>query len=93
MNKVRQILSDPLLRNFFSGSLFAIAFIWAAIYFFDVDFEIIKTLMVLAFLFVGTMVIVGFILFPLVLLLRKKRGTFIQKKEKGKSVNRNISEE
>ena len=80
--KVSRIWSDPLSRNLCSGSLFTISFIWAAIHFFGVESEIIKTFLVLTFLFVAVMMLVGLILFPLILLFRKKKPIFLKRVSK-----------
>ena len=76
--KINRIWSDPLIRNLCSGSLFAVTFIWAAINFFGVDLEIIKTFLLLSLLFVAAMILIGFIFFPLILLLRKEKRVFLR---------------
>ncbi len=81
--KISRIWSDPLLRNLCSGSLFALTFIWAAINFFGVDLEIIKTFLFLSLIFVAAMILIGLILFPIVLLIRNQKPFSINQIKKG----------
>ncbi|OUV12125.1 MAG: hypothetical protein CBC47_00450 [Alphaproteobacteria bacterium TMED87] len=90
--KISRIWSDPLIRNLCSGSLFAITFIWAAIIFFGVDLEIIKTFLLLSFLFVAAMILIGLIFFPLILLLRKQKRVFLRGMKKEPDEKKNWSD-
>ena len=81
--KISRIWSDPLLRNLCSGSLFALTFIWAAINFFGVDLEIIKTFLLLSLIFVAAMILIGLILFPIALLIRNQKPFSIHRIKKG----------
>lgn len=65
---------DPLVRRFVSGSLFAGAFVWVAVRYFDVDTEVVWVLFVMSFIFVFGMMFVGLALSFLIRLLRRKRG-------------------
>ena len=74
---MKRLLKDPLFRRFLSGTLFAASFVFVAVYFFDVDTEIVTTFFILSFIFVGSMILVGFVLAPLITLLRRKKSKFI----------------
>ena len=50
-----------MVRRFISGSLFASAFIWVAVRFFDVDTEVIYVFFVLSVVFVGGLIALGFV--------------------------------
>ena len=64
---------DPLLVRVLSGGSFAIAFVWVAIYFFDVEVEVVKVLALMSVIFVGGMIAIGLILSVLLRLLRRGR--------------------
>ena len=66
------MLRDPLVRRFFSSSVFAGAFVWVAVRFFEVDTEVVWVLFGLSFVFVGALIVVGLILAPAVRLFRRK---------------------
>jgi len=74
---VKRLFKDPLFRSFLSGTLFAASFVFVAVYFFDVDTEIVTTFFILSFIFVGSMIIVGLVLAPFITLLRRKKSKFI----------------
>lgn len=52
---------DPLVRRFVSASVFAVAFIWVAVRYFDVDTEVIWVLFVFSVAFVIGMMVLGFV--------------------------------
>lgn len=52
---------DPLVRRFVSASVFAAAFIWVAVRYFDVDTEVIWVLFVFSVAFVIGMMVLGFV--------------------------------
>ena len=66
------MLRDPLVRRFISSSVFAGAFVWVAVRYFDVDTEVVWVLFGLSFVFVGTLIVVGLVLAPAVRLFRRK---------------------
>ncbi len=74
-----RLLKDPLFRRFVSGTVFASAFIWVAVAFFDVDTEVVRVLFVYSIGFVGLMMLLGLVLSPLFLLSRKKRSSLLEK--------------
>jgi hypothetical protein len=75
---LKKILSDPLVRRFFSAAFFASAFVWVAVEFFDVEIEIVKVLFIYSIGFILLMVIVGLVLFPFLSLFRKKRSSLLE---------------
>ena len=74
---MKRLFKDPLFRHFLSGTLFAVSFVWVAVYFFDIDTEIVTTFFILSFIFVGSMILVGLVLAPIITLSRKKKSKFI----------------
>ena len=66
------MLRDPLVRRFISSSVFAGAFVWVAVRYFEVDTEVVWVLFGLSFVFVGTLIVVGLVLAPTVRLFRRK---------------------
>ena len=76
----KKIFFDPLFRLLLSGSLFTAVFVWIAIFQFEVESEVIRVFFWLSFLFVGSMIVVGLILAPLMALTRKKRSHFFDEK-------------
>ena len=66
------MLKDPIIRRFISSSLFAGTFVWVAISFFDVEPDVVLTLLGLCFLFVGALIVVGLIGVPLIRFIRPK---------------------
>ncbi|HIE86400.1 MAG: hypothetical protein ABGY43_02790 [bacterium] len=66
------MLRDPLVRRFISSSVFAGAFVWVAVRYFEVDTEVVWVLFGLSFVFVGTLIVVGLVLAPAVRLFRRK---------------------
>ena len=74
---MKKILSDPLVRRFFSAAFFASAFVWVAVEFFDVELEVVKVLFIYSVGFVIVMVVVGLVLFPVLALFRRKRSSLL----------------
>jgi len=74
---LKKILSDPLVRRFFSAAFFASAFVWVAVEFFDVETEVVKVLFILSVGFILLMVLAGLVLFPFITLFRKKRSRLL----------------
>jgi hypothetical protein len=66
------MLRDPLVRRFISSSVFAGAFVWVAVRYFEVDTEVVWVLFGLSFVFVGILIVVGLVLAPVVRLFRRK---------------------
>jgi len=66
------MLRDPLVRRFISSSVFAGVFVWVAVRFFEVETEVVWVLFGLSFVFVGMLIVVGFVLAPAVRLFRRK---------------------
>jgi hypothetical protein len=52
--------------------MFAGAFVWVAVRYFEVDTEVVWVLFGLSFVFVGTLIVVGLVLAPAVRLFRRK---------------------
>ena len=66
------MLRDPLVRRFISSSVFAGAFVWVAVRYFEVDTEVVWVLFGLSFVFVGALIVVGLVLAPAIRLFRRK---------------------
>ena len=75
--QVKLLFKNSLFRHFLSGTLFAASFVWVAVYFFDVDTEIVTTFFIMSFIFVGSMILVGLVLAPIITLSRKKKSKFV----------------
>ena len=71
-------MKDPLIRRFISGTAFAGLFIWVAVYYFDVETEVVKVFFYFSILFVLGLMLVGLVLAPLVRLFRRE-PTFLSK--------------
>ena len=69
-----KIFTDPLIRRFLSGALFAGAFIWLAIYFFDVETEVLRVLAIMSGLLVILLIGLAFIFSFVLKYLRGSRG-------------------
>ncbi|MCB1692019.1 MAG: hypothetical protein KDI19_04590 [Pseudomonadales bacterium] len=65
---------DPLVRRFVSGSAFAAAFIYVAVRFFDVDWEVVKVFVIFSILFVIGLIVLGFFGSIVLALIRRMRG-------------------
>jgi|TARA_B110000503_G_scaffold110121_1_gene164820 type VI protein secretion system component VasK len=68
-----KIISDPLFIRVLSGCFFAVAFVWVAVRFFDVDMAVIWVFLILSVLLVGLLIIVAF-LFSLIFRLFRRRS-------------------
>ena len=66
------MFKDPMIRRFVSSSIFAGTFVWVAVYFFDVDPEVVWVLLGFCVVFVLGLIIIGLVLAPLIRLLRRK---------------------
>ncbi len=66
------MLKDPIIRRFISSSLFAGAFIWVAVRYFEVETEVVWVFFGLSFLFVGILIVIGLLLAPAVRLFRRE---------------------
>ena len=80
-------MKDPLVRRFISASCFAAAFVWVAVYFFDVETEIVQMLFVFSVIFVIGLIFVGLLLAPLIRIFRSE-PTLLSKLQEGENVNR-----
>lgn len=65
-------MKDPLVRRFISASFFAAAFVWVAVYFFDVETEVVWVLLLFSVAFVVGLIVIGLLLAPLVRLFRRE---------------------
>ena len=64
-------MKDPLVRRFISASCFAAALVWVAVYFFDVDKDVVQVLFIFSVIFVLGLIVLGLLLTPLVRVFRK----------------------
>jgi hypothetical protein len=74
-----KFFTDPLIRRFLSGTLFAVAFIWLAIYFFDVETEVLRVLAIMSGLLVLLLIGVAFIFSFVVRFFRRSNGGLLEK--------------
>ena len=74
-----KFFTDPLIRRFLSGTLFAVAFIWLAIYFFDVETEVLRVLAIMSGLLVLLLIGVAFIFSFVVKFFRRSNGGLLEK--------------
>lgn len=86
-------MRDPLIRRFISGSLFSAAFVWVAVYFFDVETDVVLVLFILSFVFVFALIIVGFLLTPLVRLFRSKPAMLSKIAEDERAMDKHVHTE
>ena len=75
------MLKDPIIRRFLSGTLFASAFVWVAVYFFEVDMEVIWVFLALSVVFVLAMIVIGLLLVPVIRLFSPKATMLSKLKE------------
>ena len=77
-------LKDPLVRRFISACCFASAFIWVAVYFFDVELQVVRVLFVFSVIFVIGLIFGGLLLAPLIRMFRSEPALLskLQKREK-----------
>ncbi len=73
-----KIFTDPLIRRFLSGTLFAVAFVWLAIYFFDVETEVLRVLAIMSGLLVLLLIGVAFIFSFVVKFFRRSNGGMLE---------------
>lgn len=66
------MIKDPLVRRFISASFFAAAFVWVAVRYFYVDWDVIGVFFGFCVVFVLGSIVIGFILAPVVRLFRRK---------------------
>ena len=71
---------DPMVRRFISAAIFASAFVWVAVSFFDVETEVVWVLFIYSIGFVILMILVGFLFVPFISLFRKKRSSLLEGK-------------
>ena len=67
-----------MVRRFLSAALFASAFVWVAVRFFDVETEIVWVLFIYSIGFVILMIFIGFLFVPFISLFRKKRSSLLE---------------
>ena len=79
-------MKDPLVRRFISASCFATAFVWVAVYFFDVETEVVQVLFAFSVIFVLGLIFVGLLLTPLISLFRRE-PTLLSKIQEGEEIN------
>jgi hypothetical protein len=73
------IVRDPLVRRLLSGSLFAFAFIWTAVRYFEVETEVVWVLFVFSLIFVAGLIALGFVFSFLIRVMRPKGGGLLDK--------------
>ncbi|HKI73736.1 MAG TPA: hypothetical protein VJ998_03800 [Pseudomonadales bacterium] len=77
-----RFIKDPLVRRFFTGTLFALTFVWVAVRYFNVDQEVVRVFVILTFVVVGLLIVAGFFSsFVLHLFMRRKSGGMLDKFE------------
>ena len=79
-------MKDPFVRRFISASCFAAAFVWVAVYFFDVETEVVQVLFAFSVIFVLGLIFVGLLLMPLVKLFRGE-PTLLSRIQEGEEIN------
>ena len=85
-------MKDPLVRRFISASCFAAAFVWVAVYFFDVETEVVQVLFAFSVIFVLGLIFVGLLLTPLISLFRRE-PTLLSKIQEGEEINQHQEDE
>ena len=85
-------MKDPLVRRFISASFFSALFIWAAVYFFDVEAEVVRVLFMYSVFFVMGMVFFGLLLTPLIRMFRSET-TLLSKLQVGEEVTSSQEDE
>ncbi len=73
---------DPLVRRFISATIFAAAFVWVAVAFFDVETEVMRVFFIYSVGLVVLMVLAALVLFPIIGLFRKKRSSLLERPSK-----------
>lgn len=69
-----KIIRDPLFIRVLSGSFFAVAFVWVAVRFFEVDMAVIWVFLIMSVLLVGLLITVAFCFSLILRLLRRRSG-------------------
>lgn len=87
--KFSEIYKNSQIRLFISGTVFAVAFVWMAIYSYDVDEEVIRVFLILSIFLIGALIVCGFI-FSLVFrfLRRRDKGILDHLNRRKKSANK-----
>jgi hypothetical protein len=67
-----------MVRRFISAAIFASAFVWVAVSFFDVETEVVWVFFIYSIGFVLLMILVGFLFVPFISLFRKKRSSLLE---------------
>ena len=73
-----KFFTDPLIRRFFSGAIFAGAFVWLAIYFFDVETEVIRVLAIMSGLLILLIIGLAFAFSFVMKYLRRSNGGMLE---------------
>lgn len=73
-----KFFTDPLIRRFFSGAIFAGAFVWLAIYFFDVETEVIRVLAIMSGLLILLIIGLAFVFSFVMKYLRRSNGGMLE---------------
>ena len=70
-----RIFRDRQVRRFVVATFFALAFIWVAMRWFNVDRDVVLVFAILAFALIGILILLGFLFsFALHLFMRRDRG-------------------
>jgi hypothetical protein len=77
-NLLFKFFTDPLIRRFLSGSLFAGAVVWMAIYFFDAETEVIRVLAIFSGLLVLLLIGLAFVFSFVLKYLRRSNGGMLE---------------
>ena len=85
------MFKDPLIRRFISASLFAAAFVWVAVTFFDVETEVIWVFLAFSVGFVILMVLVGLLFAPIISIFNR-RPPFLSKLKEEADQKAEVSE-
>ena len=66
------MFKDPLIRRFLSASMFAAAFVWVAVTYFNVETEVVWAFLVFSVGFVILMVLVGLLFAPVISMFNRR---------------------
>lgn len=58
---MRNIFKDSQIRLFVTGTIFAMVFVWMAVYSYDVEKEVIQVFLIMSFMMVGALIVFGFL--------------------------------
>ena len=80
-----RFLKDPLVRRTLTATLFAVAFVWVAVRWFDVDTNVVWVFAILTLMFIAGLIALGF-LFSFVLhwFMRRRNGMLREIEEQEK---------